>query len=185
MATLLQRLCLAIILFGLPAAQPLALAASPQDPVSDQPSDQTGGQVANRQTRTEATRRLYDRVMEEYRQRDYRAALAGFQFFLAIHGKSSLALSARYWLGECQYRLGRYEEAINTFSELVSYYPASPKITATTLKIGLTYGRLGQQEEARITLQRVISEWPESIEADVARKELTKYSPTGDRDPEP
>lgn len=185
MATLLQRLCLAIILFGLPAAQPLALAASPQDPVSDQPSDQTGGQVANRQTRTEATRRLYDRVMEEYRQRDYRAALAGFQFFLAIHGKSSLALSARYWLGECQYRLGRYEDAMNTFSELASSYPVNPKITAATLKIGLTYGKLGQPEEARITFERVISEWPDTVEADVARKELAKYSPTGERTLDP
>lgn len=180
-----QRMLLTVILLGLPAAQPLVSAAPSQDPVSEQASDQSTGQVASRQTRSEVARRLYDRVMEEYRQRDYRAALAGFQFFLALHGKSSLAPSARYWLGECQYRLGRYEDAMNTFSELASYYPVSPKITATTLKIGLTYGKLGQQDEARITLERVISEWPDSVEADVARKELAKYTPTGDRDPEP
>ena len=52
-------------------------------------------------------------------------------------------------------------------------------------ELGLTYGKLGQQEEARITLERVISEWPDSVEADVARKEMAKYSPTGDRDLEP
>lgn len=185
MTTFSQRMLLIWILLGLPVAQPLVQAAPVQDPASEQAFDQLNGQIVSRQTRSEAARRLYDRVMEEYRQRDYRAALAGFQFFLAIHGKSSLAPSARYWLGECQYRLGRYEDAMNTFSELASSYPVNPKITAATLKIGLTYGKLGQPEEARITFERVISEWPDTVEADVARKELAKYSPTGERTLDP
>jgi tol-pal system protein YbgF len=130
----------------------------------------------------DAARRLYDRVMEEYRQRDYHAALAGFRFFLELHGKSGLAPSARYWLGECQYRLGRYDDAMDTFLNLVSYFPSSPKIPATTLKIGMTYTKLGQPDEARITFQRVVADWPDSIEAEVARKELAKYGPTGERD---
>lgn len=185
MVMLNQRLLQSLVLVSLLTAHSLATAAPANDSASEQTPDQTNGQVTSRRTGSDAARRLYDRIMGEYRQRDYRAALAGFQFFLAIHGKSSLAPSARYWLGECQYRLGRYEDAMNTFSELASYYPVSPKITATTLKIGLTYGKLGQQDEARITLERVISEWPDTVEADVARKELAKYTPTGDRDPEP
>lgn len=132
----------------------------------------------------DAARHLYDRVMEEYRHRDYQAALAGFQFFLELHGKSGLAPSARYWVGECQYRLGRYEQAMTTFSDLVSYYPFNPKMAATTLKIGMTHAKMGQTDEARITFQRVVAEWPDSMEADVARKELSKYGPTGERDPD-
>lgn len=132
----------------------------------------------------DAARRLYDRVMDEYRQRDYQAALAGFQFFLELHARSGLAPSARYWLGECQYRLGRYTEAMDTFSDLVSYFPLNPKMTATTLKIGLTHNKLGQPEEARITFQRVVNEWPDSVEAEVARKELAKFTPTGEPDGE-
>ena len=31
------------------------------------------------------SRRLYDRVMEEFRHKDYDAALAGFRFFLELH----------------------------------------------------------------------------------------------------
>ena len=112
--------------------------------------------------------------MEEYRQRDYQAALAGFGFFLELHGRSRLAPNARYWLGECQYRLGRYEDAMTTFSNLASDFPRNPKMTATMLKIGLTHAKLGQPDEARITFQRVMAEWPDSMEADVARKELTK-----------
>ncbi|MFO0774901.1 MAG: tol-pal system protein YbgF [Nitrospiraceae bacterium] len=132
----------------------------------------------------DAPRRLYDRVMEEFRQRDYDAALAGFRLFLELHGKSGLAPSARYWMGECQYRLGHYDQAMETFSSLVSYYPSNPKMAATTLKIGLTHTKMGQPQEARITFQRVVTEWPETMEADVARKELSKFDPTGDRDPD-
>ncbi|GKS56750.1 hypothetical protein YTPLAS18_02770 [Nitrospira sp.] len=126
--------------------------------------------------KSDASRRLYDRVMEEYRHRDYQAALAGFHFFLELHGTSGLAPSARYWLGECQYRLGRYDDAMTTFLNLVSYYPLNPKMAATTLKIAMTYRKLGQPEEARITFERVVEEWPDSMEADVARKELAKYA---------
>lgn len=129
----------------------------------------------------DAPRRLYDRVMDEFRQRDYHAALAGFRFFLELHGKSGLAPSARYWMGECQYRLGQYDQAMDTFSGLIAYFPGNPKISATTLKIAMTHAKLGQPEEARITFQRVVNEWPESMEADVARKELSKFDPAGEQ----
>ena len=57
----------------------------------------------------DSSRRLYDRVMEEFKHRDYQAALAGFQLFLELHRQSALASNAQYWIGECQYRLGRYK----------------------------------------------------------------------------
>lgn len=122
--------------------------------------------------RQDATRHLYDRVMEEYKHRDYEAALAGFRFFLELHGESSLAANAQYWMGECQYRLGRYKEALKTFYHVVSYYPLSPKLAASTLKIGQTYTRLKDHEKARTMYERVIDEYPESPEAELARKAL-------------
>jgi len=120
----------------------------------------------------ESSRHLYDRVMEEYKHRDYEAALAGFRFFLELHGQSSLAANAQYWMGECQYRLRRYKEALKTFYYVVSYYPLSPKLAASTLKIGQTYTRLKDHEKARTMYERVIDEFPESPEAELARKAL-------------
>ena len=38
----------------------------------------------------DSSRRLYDRVMEEFKHRDYEAALAGFRFFIEVHGHSPL-----------------------------------------------------------------------------------------------
>jgi tol-pal system protein YbgF len=120
----------------------------------------------------DASRHLYDRVMEEYKHRDYEAALAGFRFFLELHRQSSLAANAQYWVGECQYRLGRYKEALKSFYHVVSYYPLSPKLAASTLKIGQTHTRLKDHEKARIMYEQVLDEYPGSAEAELARKAL-------------
>src|SRR5687768_16438187 len=120
----------------------------------------------------DSSRHLYDRVMEEFKHRDYEAALAGFRFFLELHGHSSLAANAQYWVGECQYRLGRYKDALKSFYHVVSYYPLSPKLAASTLKIGQTYTRLKDHEKARMMYERVVDQYPDSPEAEVARKAI-------------
>jgi tol-pal system protein YbgF len=130
----------------------------------------------------ESSRHLYDRVMEEFKHRDYEAALAGFRFFLELHGQSSLAANAQYWAGECQYRLGRNKEALKSFYHVVSSYPLSPKLGASTLKIGQIYTRLKDHEKARMTYERVVGEYPESAEADLARKALDAM-PMRDEEP--
>jgi tol-pal system protein YbgF len=118
----------------------------------------------------DTSRRLYDRVMEEYKHRDYEAALAGFRLFMELHGQSLLAANAQYWIGECQYRLGRYKDALTTFYNVISYYPLSSKLAASTLKIAQTYSKLGDRDKARMMFERVIEAHPDSVEAGVARR---------------
>src|SRR5262245_6474243 len=124
------------------------------------------------QVQQDTSRHLYDRVMEEFKRRDYEAALAGFRLFLELHGQTSLAANAQYWVGECQYRMGRYREALKAFYNVVSYYPLSPKLAASTLKIGQTYTRLKDHEKAHMMFERVVDQYPDSPEAEVARKAL-------------
>jgi tol-pal system protein YbgF len=120
----------------------------------------------------DTSRHLYDRVMEEFKHRDYEAALAGFRLFLELHGQTSLAANAQYWVGECQFRMGRYKEALKAFYNVVSYYPLSPKLPASTLKIGQTYTKLKDAEKARMMFERVVDQYPDTPEAEVARKAL-------------
>lgn len=120
----------------------------------------------------DTSRRLYDRVMEEFKHRDYEAALAGFRLFIELHGQSALAANAQYWIGECLYRMGRYKEALNSFYNVVSYHPLSPKLAASTLKIGQTYTKLGDYEKARMMFDRVVDQYPDSSEAELARKAI-------------
>src|SRR5262249_30522312 len=85
---------------------------------------------------------------------------------------SSLAANAQYWIGECHYRLGHYKEALKSFYDVVSYYPLSPKLAASSLKIGQTYTKMREYEKANMMYERVVDQYPDSAEADIARKDL-------------
>ena len=136
-----------------------------------------GGALAAPSATQDIARHLYDRVMEEFRQKDYEAALAGFRFFMELHGHSILASNAQYWIGECEYRLGRYKEALTSFYNVVSYYPLSPKLPASTLKIGQIYTKLHDKEKARMMYERILDQYPDMAEAEVARRALELAGP--------
>jgi len=139
-----------------------------------------GQSLAAPTQRQDTTRRLYDRVMEEFKHRDYKAAMAGFQLFIELHGQSALAANAQYWIGECQYRMGRYRDALKSFYDVVSNYPLSPKLAASTLKLGQTYTKLGDHEKARLMFDRVVDQYPDTPEAEVARKAVETMPSTED-----
>jgi tol-pal system protein YbgF len=149
---LVRSVFLASVLLGNLAVVPDLFATPPQSP--------------------DASRRLYDRVMEEFRHKDYVAALAGFRFFLELHGQSALSANAQYWMGECQYRMGHFKDALGSFYNVISYYPLSQKLAASTLKIGQIYARQGDREKAQMMYERVTDQYPDSAEAEVARKAL-------------
>lgn len=130
--------------------------------------------------RQDSTRHLYDRIMEEFKHRDYEAAMAGFRLFLELHGQSALAANAQYWIGECQFRTRRYRDALQSFYDVVSNYPLSPKLAASTLKLGQTYIKLGDPENARLMFDRVIDQYPDSAEAEVARKAIEATTASDD-----
>lgn len=103
-------------------------------------------------------RRLYDRVMEEFTQQDYEAALARFRLFIELHGQSSLATNAQYWIGEGQFRLRRYQDALDSFSNVLMYDPRCRKLPGSTLKLGQIYAKLSDREKARMMFDRVIDQ---------------------------
>ena len=125
----------------------------------------------------DTSRHFYDRVMEEFKHGDYEAALAGFRLFIEVHRQSALAANAQYWIGECQYRLGRYQDALNSFYNVGSYNPVSPKLAASAFKIGQTYSRLGEYGKARLMFDRVLDQYSEGAEAQLARKALNVMPP--------
>ena len=125
----------------------------------------------------DTSRHLYDRVMEEFTHGDYEAALAGFRLFIELHGQSALAANAQYWIGDCQYRLGRYHDALNSFYNVRSYNPVSSKLAASAFKIGQTYSRLGDYHKARLMFDRVLDQYSEGAEAHLARKALNVMPP--------
>jgi tol-pal system protein YbgF len=130
----------------------------------------------------DTSRRMYDRIMTEFKHREYDAALAGFSLFMELHSQSALAANAQYWIGECQYRMGRYKDALNSFYDVIMNYPLSPKMAASTLKLGQTYIKLGDHDNARVMFDRVVNQYPDSSEADLARRTIELATERGDQD---
>ncbi|WP_447973748.1 tol-pal system protein YbgF [Nitrospira sp. Kam-Ns4a] len=153
METLLTKILAAVLGLALLFVMVAAGLAAP--PEADQPA-----------------RHLYDRVMQEFQRQDYEAALAGFRFFLELHGDSPLAGSAQYWVGECEFRLGRYRDAIAAFERVRARFPKSPKLASALLKSALSHARLGQTRASQALLNRVLVEFPDRPEAQLARQAL-------------
>ena len=125
-------------------------------------------------TPTDAPKRFYEHVMAEFQRHDYDAALAGFRLFVELHGQSPFASSAVYWIGECEFRLSRLQDAVRSFEQVVIRYPHSPKIASATLKKAMAYEKLRMRTEARILFERVVVQFPRSPEAEMAKKALRK-----------
>jgi TolA-binding protein len=66
---------------------------------------------------------------------------------------------------------------LTSFYNVVSYYPLSPKLPASTLKIGQIYTKLHDKEKARMMYERILDQYPDMAEAEVARRALEPAGP--------
>ena len=118
--------------------------------------------------------KLYDTAYEDYQRQNYSLARNGFEEYLRLFSDTDLADNAQYWIGECYYAEGRYEEAAEAFKEVITKYPTGNKVPRAMLKAGHASLQLGRKDHARSMFQQVIDAYPLSSEADQARSRLKK-----------
>jgi tol-pal system protein YbgF len=116
-------------------------------------------------------RAAYEKAMSLYNRHSYREALAAFNNLLAMDDRNSLADNAQYWLGECYYAMGNYNQAVAEFQKVLSF-ARSNKSDAALLKLGLCYIRLGDRAQARSELEQLIANYPRSEYVGKARNFL-------------
>jgi tol-pal system protein YbgF len=116
-------------------------------------------------------RSAYEKAMSLYNGHNYRDALASFANLLSMDDKNSLADNAQYWMGECYYALGNYNQAVAEFQKVLSF-TRSNKSDAALLKLGLCYIRLGDRDQARSELEQLIVNFPRSEYVGKARNFL-------------
>jgi tol-pal system protein YbgF len=121
---------------------------------------------------SEAIRKDYEAAWRPLDRKDYKAALSRFKDFLRKYPKSKLAGNAQYWIGECNYALKDFGQAIVDFDTVRSKYPQSDKVPAALLKQGLAFAELGEKVNARLVLQEVVEKYPQSPEAARAKQRL-------------
>lgn len=117
---------------------------------------------------------LYEQGVELYKQKDFKEAKKSFQAYIDKNPNGDKIDSAYFWLGECEFGMGRYEEAILEYQKVISKFSKSPKAPAALLKQAMSFEKLGDKQSAKILYEKLLKQYPKSEQAPVAQKELAK-----------
>ena len=160
---------------GGPAPGPVAAAPPAPGPVAGAPATPGAAPGAVAQAPTDAAaieQRAYDVALDQFKAGNYAAAVASFNAFVKNYGKSPLAPSAYYWIGNSQFALKDYRAAIATQRQLVAAFPGNPKVPDALLNIATSQFELGDGAASRRTLEELIAKHPQSEAAVKARQRL-------------
>jgi TolA-binding protein len=91
----------------------------------------------------------YNNALTEYRIGRYDSASRMFQQILEYPPSHNLKDNAQYWLGECYYSKGNYDQALIEFERVKTFFPKSEKIFYADLQSAYSYYKKDQVELAR------------------------------------
>jgi tol-pal system protein YbgF len=105
-------------------------------------------------------RGLYEQSYNSLVQRDYRAAVDGFDHFVQSYPADPLAGSAFFWLGEAAFTSGEYRKAADSFLKGSTNYPQNEKAAESLLKLGISLKRLGENKAACSSFAELARRFP-------------------------
>ncbi len=114
----------------------------------------------------------YQTALTQFKQGDYKGAIAGFKTFIKTWPNDPMAASAQYWIGNAFFSLKDFRNAAQAQQKLISSYPKSPKVPDALLNLSSAQVEQGDLEGARKTLQSLIKRYPDSSAAVLGKKRL-------------
>jgi len=117
-------------------------------------------------------KRQYDEAMELLRKSDFAATATALTTFRKRYPASGYTESVLFWLGNAQYGLRQYKEAILSFRALVSESPDNPKSPEALLAIANCQAELKDQKSARRTIDELLKAYPGSEAAQAGKERL-------------
>ena len=117
---------------------------------------------------------LYQQALDLIKQKKYKDAKKTLRTYIEKHPHGKRVANAYFWMGECEYNLQRFEEAILEYQKVISRYPKSNKVPDSLLKQGIAFAKLGDNESAKIVLNKLIKKYPKSPQVSVAKKKIAR-----------
>ena len=118
---------------------------------------------------------LYQEALDEVYARKYEDAIARFSGLLQSGGISDLADNSQYWIGECYFALGNYEQALAEF-EKVFVFERNNKADDAQFMMGMAYLKLGETLLAEIEFNGLLSFYEHSEYIARAERKLDDLS---------
>ncbi|MFQ6112513.1 MAG: tetratricopeptide repeat protein [bacterium] len=104
---------------------------------------------------------IYEQALTNFYNKQYSEAISLFQLLLQQYQTHALVSNCQYWIGECYFAMGRYQESIDAFFKVLSF-PRSLKKDDALFHLGKVYLKTGAGERAREAFARLIREYPNS-----------------------
>ena len=117
---------------------------------------------------------LYNNALRDYNGAKNDLAVQEFSDYVKYYPNTDLAGNCYFYLGEIQFRQGNYQQAAQSYDQVLQNFPTGTKVASAQLKKGFSLIELGKQEDGVVELRRVIQRYPRSPEALQARERLRK-----------
>ena len=118
--------------------------------------------------------REFEAALSVIRKGEFAAAQTAFLDFINRYPASGYRPASLFWLGNAQYALRGYREAILNFKSLLTIAPDHLRAPEAALSIANCQVELKDTAAARKTLGDLIKVYPQSEAASVAKDRLTK-----------
>ena len=117
---------------------------------------------------------LYNNALRDYNGDKNDLAIQEFSDYLKYYPNTDLAGNCYFYLGEIQFRQGNYQQAAQSYDQVMQNFPTGNKTASAQLKKGFSLIELGKQDDGVTELRHVIQRYPKSNEALQARERLRK-----------
>jgi tol-pal system protein YbgF len=115
---------------------------------------------------------LYNNALRDYNGAKNDLAVQEFSDYIKFYPNTDLAGNCYFYLGELQFRQGNYQQAAQSYDQVLQNFPSGTKSASAELKKGFALIELGQQDNGVQELRHLIQRYPKSPEALQAREKL-------------
>lgn len=121
-----------------------------------------------------AEKQEFDAALAVLRKGEFAPAQIAFTNFLKRYPQSGYKAPALFWLGNAQYALRNYRDALVNFRALVAADPEHVRAPEAVLAVANCQVELKDVKAARKTLEDLLKAYPQSEAASVAKERLAR-----------
>ncbi|MBF6560284.1 MAG: outer membrane protein assembly factor BamD [Candidatus Binataceae bacterium] len=133
-------------------------------------------ELAAAQSSTDPAAKYYRAGLAEMRTGSYAGAIGKFQALQHRYPKSPLSEPAEFFSANALYELGKYDDSILQYNDLVMRFPKGRFASASLLSEAQSFMKIGDRIDARLTLQKLLSDHPASAQAPTARAMMSSLA---------
>jgi tol-pal system protein YbgF len=116
----------------------------------------------------------YKNGIELFKQKNFKEAKNNFESYAKENPQGKYLSNSFFWIGECEYNMGKFEEAILSYQTVIEKYPNSEKNSGSLLKQGISFQKIGDNKSAKAVFDKLMKHYPNSPQAAIAKDYMKK-----------